>query len=419
MTILGAADLIMVGALGTAAIAAVSIFLPLRLILLTFSRSLASALTIVTANKFGAGEHASIKVLLRQGFVVSFVGMGLLHIIFFAAFEELVLLMGAQADYLGMALDYGRIAVLSVFISSLSLTLQAILLGLGKTSPIMKSNVIGNLVNIAGNFFLITGFGPVPALGVRGAAIATVLGATVTLGITIWIMHYEKFFSAGFWQAPDKRFWKDFLPVFGGVFSELGAERIGMLFYARMTADLGTLAYAVHSICYNICDFSYDFSFGFGKANMVLAGQARGAGRLQDWRVYRNLGIKWGLVLATIFCCIMYFGQVPIFSIYSHEPEALALSGTVMFWVAIICYPQVNTIITAGILRGSGHTSTVAAYSFVLITILRPLFTAAFIYYFEFELLGAWLAMLCDQSLRTLCFTYKVSRIKSLADMHS
>ena len=51
MTFLAAADLIMVGVLGAKAIAAVSIFLPLRLVLLTVSRSLASAVTILTANK--------------------------------------------------------------------------------------------------------------------------------------------------------------------------------------------------------------------------------------------------------------------------------------------------------------------------------------------------------------------------------
>lgn len=65
MTFLAAADLIMVGVLGAKAIAAVSIFLPLRLVLLTVSRSLASAVTILTANKFGSGQYSSINVLLR------------------------------------------------------------------------------------------------------------------------------------------------------------------------------------------------------------------------------------------------------------------------------------------------------------------------------------------------------------------
>ena len=60
MTVLQAADLVMVGALGSSAIAAVSIFMPLRLVLLTFARSLASSITILTAGKFGAGDEDGI-----------------------------------------------------------------------------------------------------------------------------------------------------------------------------------------------------------------------------------------------------------------------------------------------------------------------------------------------------------------------
>ena len=71
MTVLQAADLVMVGALGTAAIAAVSIFMPLRLVLLTFARSLASSVTILTANKFGAGDEEGIKALLRQSLTIT------------------------------------------------------------------------------------------------------------------------------------------------------------------------------------------------------------------------------------------------------------------------------------------------------------------------------------------------------------
>ena len=78
MTVLQAADLVMVGALGTAAIAAVSIFMPLRLVLLTFARSLASSVTILTANKFGAGDEEGIKDLLRQSLTITILVMGLI-----------------------------------------------------------------------------------------------------------------------------------------------------------------------------------------------------------------------------------------------------------------------------------------------------------------------------------------------------
>ena len=414
MTFLAAADLIMVGVLGPLAIAAVSIFLPLRLVLLTVARSLASAISILTANKFGAGKYTCIKVLMRQSFTVSLLALGVLHVAFYIFFDWLVVLMGAQSDYLALALAYGHIAVVAVFLNCLSLTLQAVQLGVGKTASIMKSNVAGNVLNIVCNYFLIMGFGSFAGLGVRGAAISTIIGSLCTLGITLWIMWREQFFAFGLLELPDKKFWCEFLPVFGGVFSELGAERIGMLAYGWMTARLGTLPYAVHSICYNICDFSYDFIFGFGKANMVLAGQARGARDYDSWHKYRNLGFKWGLGLSVVFFCILYFGRVPIFSVYSHDAQALALSELIMFWVAAVGIPQAHTIITAGILRGSGQTAAVAAYSFVLISILRPVMTAFFIYYCDLGIVGAWVAMFCDQSMRSLCFTWKVLKIRGL-----
>ncbi len=417
MTFLAAADLIMVGVLGAKAIAAVSIFLPLRLVLLTVSRSLASAVTILTANKFGSGQYSAIKVLLRQSFTVSSILLVVLHLLFYCFFEKLVVLMGAQSDYLELALAYGNIAVAAVLLNSLSLLLQGTLLGVGRTSAIMKSNIVGNVVNIVCNYFLITGFGSFAGWGVRGAAISTIIGSLCTLGITVWIMKQEGFFSDGLLQLPDKIFWREFMPVFGGVFSELGAERIGMLAYGWMTARLGTLPYAVHSICYNICDFSYDFIFGFGKANMVLAGQMRGAADYANWKRCRSIGFKWGLGLSVASFIILYAARVPIFSVYSQDAQALALSETVMFWVAAVCIPQGHTIITAGILRGSGQTTAVAVYSFVLITVLRPLMTAFFIYYCKLGIVGAWVPMFLDQSLRSLCFTWKVMRIRGLKDL--
>lgn len=419
MTLLAAADLIMVGVLGPKAIAAVSIFLPLRLVLLTVSRSLAAAITILTAHKFGAGDTGGIRVLQRQSFTVSLSALLVLHVAFYLAFDTLVVLMGAQADYLELALAYGHIAVAAVLLNSLSLVLQGVQLGIGHTASIMKSNVAGNVLNIVCNYFLITGFGSFAGWGVRGAAVSTIIGSLCTLGITAWLMWREGCFDGGILQLPDKRFWREFAPVFGGVFSELGAERIGMLAYGWMTARLGTLPYAVHSICYNICDFSYDFIFGFGKANMVLAGQARGAGDFALWRRYQKLGYRWGFALALLFFAVLYLGRVPIFSVYSADSAALALSELIMFWVAAVGLPQAHTIITAGILRGSGQTAAVAACSFVLITILRPLMTAFFIYYCGLGIVGAWVAMFCDQSLRSLCFSWKVYKIRNLKDLQA
>ena len=227
-------------------------------------------------------------------------------------------------------------------------------------------------------------------------------------------MGQNKYFTQGLWQLPNKAFWHEFKPIFAGIFSELGAERVGMVIYARITADLGTLAFAVHSICYNISDFAFDFLFGFGKANMVLAGQACGRQNYAEWRKYRSLGLQWGAIIATIFGLIVHIFWEEIFTLYNKDGAALELSYTVMLVVAWHFYLISQTIITGSILRGSGKTTIVAAVSFVLITILRPLMTAAAVYYLHWGILRVWIAICADQILRSSCFTYILYRMKKL-----
>lgn len=104
--------------------------------------------------------------------------------------------MGAKTEYMAEALAYGNIALLSVFISSFTLFFQAVQLGFGQTAIIMKTNILGNLVNVIMNFILIFGMGPIPAMGVAGAAIGTVISTIFSLCWTIYLMKKTTFLKA-------------------------------------------------------------------------------------------------------------------------------------------------------------------------------------------------------------------------------
>ena len=184
-----------------------------------------------------------------------------------------------------------------------------------------------------------------------------------------------------------------------------------MLIFARIAADLGTVGFAVHNICMNICDIYYCFAVGFGKASMVLAGQSCGRESVLDWQQYRRVGIRWTLILSTISCVLTVIFRREIFSLYSNSPEAIALSGTVMVLAALVSYPEAHALVAAGILRGSGRTASVAAYSFVSVTILRPIMTAVFFYVFEWGITGIWMALLFDQCIRAFCAEFLVHRL--------
>ena len=412
MSFLASADLIMVGSLGAVSIAAVSIFAQPRMVLLCFARSIASAVTLLTARKAGAKDVAGVSELLRKSLFLAGIFMGLLHILFYFLLEKILLLMGAGSDYLPQALLYSRIAIFSVFVTSMTSVLQAVQLGFGETGAIMRTNVTGNIVNVIVNALLIFGVGPFPKLGVVGAAIGTVTGTLFTLCATVYVMNYNKYFSQGGSFIPDRKYFKEFLPIFGSMISEQGFERLGMVLFTRMAAGLGTVPFAVHSICMSVVDYYWDFAMGLGKASMVLAGQSCGAKNERDWHVFRKIGVRWGLIFSTVSFVFIFLLRKPIFMVYSDDPAALAMSGIIMFVVAIVGYPEAQGLVCAVILRGSGKTAVVALFSFVSIAVLRPLLTALFLYVAGLGLPGAWIALFLDQSIRAGCATFLVRRLQ-------
>lgn len=410
MILLASTDLILVGALGSLSVAAVSIFLQPRLILLCFSRSLASAVTLVSCNYAGRGEKEPSADLLKKSIFLGALALGLLHGLFYLFLKDIIILMGASPDYLPQAMEYGPLALLAVYFTSLTLILQAVQLGYGDTASIMKTNICGNLLNAALSFLLIRSLGPVPAYGVLGAAIGTAAGTLFSLLYSYFLLRREGFFHGGRW-IPDMAYFKKVGPIFGSILSEQGSERIGMVLFSRMAAGLGTVPFAVHSICMNICDIYYDFIMGFGKAGMVTAGQAVGRGSGADWQQYRKTGLRWCMILSSAACGSILFFSDEIFSIYSPDPSLHVMAAAIMIFIALVSYPEAIALWGAGILRGSGQTAQVAAYSFVSITFLRPLMTAFFIYVLDMGLIGTWCALFLDQVIRAACASFLVSRL--------
>ena len=419
MILLASTDLILVSALGSLSVAAVSIFLQPRLILLCFSRSLASALTLLVSRKAGAGKKMEAASLLKKSLFLCLLGMGILHIIFYIFLKDIFYLMGAEEEYIALAMEYGPLALLAVYFTSIALIFQAVQLGYGDTAVIMKTNVAGNLLNAALSFLLIRGLGPIPSFGVWGAAFGTAVSTLFTMILSFLLLKRKGFLDEGSF-LPDATYFRAIMPIFGSILSEQASERVGMVLFARMAAGLGTVPFAVHSICMNICDLYWDFIMGFGKTNMICAGHSLGKGSDADWKTYKKTGLKWCLILSTVACLFIFLFSKEIFSFYSSDPALLAMSGTIMIFIAFVSYPEAIALWGAGVLRGSGQTGKVAAYSFLSITFLRPLMTAFFLYVLDMGLIGTWCALFLDQLIRASCaslLVWKISAPRKLSSL--
>lgn len=402
MIFLSNADIVMVGMLGTGAIAAVSIFTQPRMMLLTVARSVAAAVTILIAERYGQERHNSYGDVLKKTMVLLVLVLGLAHIAFFVHLDAILLWMGAQHDYLPDAMVYGLWGLPAVFIASITTLMQAVMFGRGESMTVLSINIQGNVANVILNALLIFGLGPFPALGVLGAALGTVGGTLWSLFLTVRVLYRWGIFAQGNCRLT-QAYLREFLGVFGGIFSEQGFERIGMVIYTRMVAELGTIPYAVHAIAMNFCDFYYSFCNGMGKVSTVLAGHNRDMHRQDEWKCYFWRGMRWSLIFSTGAFLITFFLREEIFGIYSHDAALIPLGSLIIAYVAVVSFPEAYQMVCAGILRASGKTMQVAAYSFVSITILRPIITYIFLYEFYMGLEGAWISLVLDQSMRAAC----------------
>lgn len=392
---LSAADIIMVGTLGIEAIAAVSIFTQPRMVLLVFARSIGSALTVLVAHRHGAGRDGA--ALLRQTLLLSLVLFLLLHGLFFWQLPRILSWMGAES-YLDLALSYGYLALGGVFLTSLATVLQAYLLGIGRVRSVMGANVWGSAANVLGNALFIFGPGPFPALGVVGAAAGTLIGTGLTLLLTLWSMRGGSLFS-GSWRV-GRSYLREVMPQLTSVFAEQGFERVGMVLYTRMVAELGMTAYAIHAICMNVCDFYYSFAGGLGKAAMVAGGHAFGARDGALWREILRAGLRWTFLFSCVAFLVTVLLREQLVLLYAEDASVVPLGACILIFVAAANLPAGHQLAAAGFLRAAGMAFAVASYSFLSIAVLRPCITALFLFVFDLGLAGAWLALLLDQCLR-------------------
>lgn len=406
VVMLFAVNLVMVSSLGTNATSAVGIFTQPQMIILCVSRSFSVAVSALISIRHGQGKTNTLPTCLKQSFVLT-IGVSFVLLALSLAFLEPVLrLSGAKEDYMVMALDYGRPSMVALFFLGLSTVLNAGLLGIGQTRIIMIANVIGNLCNLALNAVLIYGAGPFPALGVSGAGYGTLVGAVVSFIITLAVLFDSQSIISlrglGGWR-PRSTELRPLWEVFTGAFAEQGVERVGMFLYSRIIADLGTVPFAVHTICMNLCNLYYSFAQGMGKASLVLAGRSLGA---QDKKMFSDTaraGQRIGFYLSVLAFGLYAMFRMPLIKIYDPTPMVLEMGGTVMLFVAVVSFPEAHALICSGTLRGGGMTRFVAVYSLISIAIVRPILTWVLCFRFGLGLYGAWSALLFDQMVRAVC----------------
>lgn len=409
-SLIACVDTMMVGVLSAAAISAVGIGSQVKFLLMAVIYALNYAIVAVIARRKGEGDSGSLHRCLGYSLWLAF-GLSLtMSVIGYFFVGDILLLLGASPDYFDDAVLFVRCLLVGNILSALSMAINSALRGIGNARVSLISNVAANIINVIMNYCLITGHFGFPAWGIKGAAVATVLGNLASFVISLSFLLGKnrelalKKIPRISWHKKDlKAFWT----VGSGSLVEQIFTRIGYLTYASIVTHLGTAAFAAHSICLNLVDITFMLGSGVGGAASVMVGQNLGAGR-KDAAVMSSHACQRMAFVASLAIAIPFlFWDQEILGLFNTDPRVITAGTPVMIILAVcsICQPQM--LVLSGSLRGAGDSRFVALTTLVGLTVLRPLLAWFCCYPLGLGLVGAWIGMLSDHIIRTILNTYR------------
>ncbi len=273
-----------------------------------------------------------------------------------------------------MSIDYLSIAALGTIFFFANPVLSGIFNGAGKSRPPFLINSIGLLANIILDPLLIFGVGPLPAMGVKGAAIATVIAQMiVTIAFLLYIKRDASVMSdLKFFVSPSVTYIKRIVKIGYPAALQSGMFTIFAMFIARIIASWGPLPIAVQKVGSQIESISWMTAHGFATALSAFVGQNYGAGKWKRVQkgYFTALGIMTVIGLATSLLLILCAG--PIFALFIPEEEAIAYGVVYLRILGLSQLFMCLEIATSGAFNGLGRTLPPSVVSIVFTGLRVP-----------------------------------------------
>lgn len=358
-------DTFFVGKLGTAPLAALSFSFPIAFTLASLSIGLSAGAASVVSRAVGRGHRrrtqrlAADSMLLTTGVMVLLTAAGLVTL------SPMLHLLGAEGEIHSMATAYLRIWFLSLPFLAATMVANAMVRACGDASAPSTIMITSAMFNVVFTPILVFGAGPIPDLGIEGAALATLGARVLSAACALYLVTWRDRLVVSF-----RRGLRGFVRSAGHVFSiglpaAIGnaSNPFGIAVATAVIAVLGSETVAAFGVATRIEAFAIIPMLALSACIGPVVGQNWGASRAD--RVERALktayalSFGWSLLLAA---CFWLAGQ-PLAEAFASEPEVADEAAKYLWIVPISLWGYGIAIIAAGGFNGLGKPLFALTYS--------------------------------------------------------
>lgn len=354
-------DTVMVGRLGEAEIASVGLANQVFFLLCLFMFGVSSGAAIFTAQFWGKKDVQNIRRVLGLSLI-----MGITVAFFFTIaaifIPKYVLgIFSKDLEVIFLGSKYLRITAFSYILTAITFSYAFALRSTGQVKLPMRVSVCALLLNTLLNYLLIFGNLGFPAMGVSGAAIATVISRLVETAVLLSVVYFKGSVIAA--KVKDmldlpKDFIKKFLITTIPVILNESLWSVGVTMYAVVYARMGTGVLASINIASTVERLAFVLFIGMANACAVMVGHEIGSNEETRAFDYAKRFIVLGPLIAFFVGIVIVFNTGTILSVFNVSTEVRdAAARILMIFGFIIAARVFNMIIVVGILRSGGDTT--------------------------------------------------------------
>ena len=425
-------DNIMVGQLGTAELAAISLGNSFVFIGMSIGIGFSQAITPLIAEADGAKKDKDISGIFEHSFLICII-LGLVLFLLVFLNRNLLYSMNQPIEVVELASPYLFWVSFSLISIVTFQSFRQFADGLSFTRAAMYSTLVGNIINVILNFVLIFGFWIFPKLGVEGAAIGTLISRLCMLTFIIFYLKLHKKLSKYIIRFfPTKVEIKRVKKIlYLGLPSALHSffEVAFFISAVWMSGFIGKNSQAANQIALNLSSMTYMVALGVGVAAMIRVGNQRG---MMNFKKLREVAISTLLliIIIDIFFCLVFLifnDLLPLLYLDPSDPsnlndvnEVLSIASKLLIVAGVFQLFDGIQAVVLGALRGMQDVNKPAIIIFFSYGILGFPISYYLGFYSSLAIVGIWIGLLSGLFFSSLFlflrFNYLSKKIISIND---
>jgi putative MATE family efflux protein len=351
-------DAFWVGRLGGSAVAAVSVSFPITFLLIAMGAGLAVAGSTLIAQYVGARNAPMVNRVAAQTLLMVAAVSLMLGAVGYTFAPDILHLMGVAPDVFVGALGFMRITFAGLVFTFGFVMFQSVMRGVGQvTLPLyIVSGTV--LLNFVLDPFFIFGYGPIPPLGVEGAALATLCTQTIAAVIGFLVLlsgHYGIHLEMSDFR-PDMAFMKRAFLLGFPASIEQSARALGLTVLTFLITSFGTLTVAAYGVGSTILQFVIIPAMGLSLATSTLVGQNIGAGNVKRAVDIARLSALIAFAVLSAIGVIVFAFAPTFIAIFIPNDPAVIRAGTVFIRTVALTFGFMGMqLALTGVFRAAGN----------------------------------------------------------------